>query len=145
VTTALKTDKAVAKWHNIRLQPDEEVIHEFRPGLGLWHLVFFLLTIATAGIFLIGWLGAVWSNSQPRWAVTNKRVLERSGIFNKRSIIIDKEKITDIEVRRPLLAQAFHSGKILINTAGSSSKEFSIRNQKNPDSVADDIREVLGL
>jgi uncharacterized membrane protein YdbT with pleckstrin-like domain len=118
MTALPKTDKVIAKWRNIRLQPDEMVIREYKPGLGLWHLIFFILSVVTFGLFLLIWLYVVWANSQTRWAVTNKRVLERSGVFSKRSVIIDRDKITDIEVRRPLLAQVFHNGKVFMNTAG---------------------------
>lgn len=140
-----KTEKVIAKWRNIKLQPDEMIIREFSPGFAMWHVTFAILLIPTFGIMLPFWILAAWINRQTKWAVTNKRLLERSGAFSKRSIIIDREKITDVEVRRPLLAQVFHNGKVLVNTAGSAGKEFTIKGQRQPDNIADDIRDALSL
>lgn len=145
MTTSAKTDKVIAKWRNIKLQPDEMVIREFTPGFAMWHVVFLVLTVLTSGVALPLWIYAAWANTQTKWAVTNRRLLERKGVFNKRSIIIDKDKITDIEVHRPLLAQVFHNGKVLANTAGSSGKELTIKGQSQPDTVADEIRDALSL
>ena len=139
----MKEKSATKKWNNIRLQEEENVIKEYHPGLRMLHFSMLILLLPTFGLVLLAWPVMAWMRQQDRWAVTNKRVLARLGVFNKRAFTINLEKITDIEVQRPFLAGALQTGRVLINTAGTSAKELTIYRQGDPDAVSDDIREAM--
>jgi len=131
------------EWNNVRLQPDEEVLYEYRASFASDGIVWAIASIFTLGLALPFALVFQWARKQNRWAVTDRRLLSRLGVFNKRSLVVNFTRVTDIEVKRPLLAQLFGNGRVLVNTAGSAQAEFIVYGQKNPDRVGDDIRDAM--
>ncbi len=134
-----------SRWYGVPLRDGEEVLHEYTPSY-LWPGVgFVLFSVVTLGIGFLFMPIHYWAYKQNRWAVTNQRVIARLGVFSKKTISVPKEKITDVTVVRPFMSQVFHSGQVLINTAGSSSRELKIFGQPDPDLVHAQIEEAFGL
>ncbi len=131
------------EWNNIRLQQGERVIREYRASFASDGVVWAIASVFTLGLALPFAIIFHWARKQNRWAVTDRRLLSRLGVFNKQSLVINFTRVTDIEVKRPVMAQLFGNGRVLVNTAGSSQAEFIVYGQKYPDRVGDDIRDAM--
>lgn len=90
-------------------------------GLGLF-------TFAFAFVYYRYYLPAAHA-----YAFTNKRVLIRRGWLSVRTISIDYERITDLQVMEPFFEKIlFHCGSIAINTAGSNGNEVVLVHIQDP-------------
>ena len=65
-------------------------------------------------------------------AVTNRRILCKTGILRKRSLELLLEKIEGIQVVRGLLGQCLDYGTIRIAGAGLANAETIQQNQSSP-------------
>jgi uncharacterized membrane protein YdbT with pleckstrin-like domain len=112
-------------------------------------IVFGLLISLTGIGFIVGLpmiVGGVltlfFDTSRNKWFITNERLICEKGWFNKQTRTTTYDQITDLEVKtRWGKVLGNKVGGIKINTAGSHGHEFVLSNIKNPNEVADLIRE----
>ena len=79
--------------------------------------IFFLGTIAT-GIF------AVITYLTTEFALTNKRVIAKSGFLRRRSVELLLQKIESIGVDQPILGRILDSGTITVTGTGGTTEPF---------------------
>lgn len=127
------------KWKSSSLQPGEYVIREYYPSFLPEALVWIIACVLTLGLTIPFFAVHLYIRKQFCWAITNRRLLSRLGVIDKRFMEVDFDRITDIAVDKPLLAQFFGTGRVLINTAGAPTPEFIIHGQRNPDAIRNDI------
>lgn len=88
-------------------------------GLGLLIVVFLLAAVLYLLVLIPGAKGAydflVWWNRQ--FVITNRRVIQVSGIFNKSVTDSSLEKVTDLKLEQTALGRLFNYGDIEILTA----------------------------
>ena len=132
------------KWQEVTLEPDERILEVTRPS-ALWDALFLVLV---GFVFPLAFLVAVivwWVKTQHKYAITNKRVLVRTGVFNKTAMQIRRERVTDVMVIRPLWVWIRHNGKVMISTAGGPGAQVTIPGQRDPDRIANAIRDAWGV
>jgi membrane protein YdbS with pleckstrin-like domain len=141
---------AVEKWNNIKLQPGETIVAEFKPSLRnpligwvAWGLLALLFLPGLLVVIIPAAVIHVLIYRQNSWALTNQRLLARLGWLNKRSVMIGLERVQDTEVIRPFMSGLFGTGQVLVSTAGGANKELRIWAQDDPDKVSDYIESEL--
>ena len=137
------------------LNPAEEIKYEFTLGkeylkvglisgciVGFLFLFLFFLfgiSIILISVFYYGW----YLKNANKYAFTDKRVLIYKGWLSTKLTSIDYDKITDIEVREPFLdKQAYKTGILSINTAGTTLREVVLRYIENPYEVKKKLDEL---
>jgi membrane protein YdbS with pleckstrin-like domain len=151
------------------LSPGEEVAFEVRrhvaallgPGsqaLGAWIMLFLIhywldLPSETNPIdsimFIIVMaftLRAVWRWLEwqiERVLVTNKRIVDVSGIITRRVASMPLSKVTDLTYRRGPLARLFNYGELILESAGQHQALESITYIPRPDNFYRDFTEML--
>lgn len=139
-------------WSKV-LSQDEKVLYEFsvsgrwvKTNLVIWSII--LAPLALVGLFgrnggaffwAIVLYGVVWFyfgfyiKAAHAYAFTDKRVLVHVGWLSTKMISIDYGKITDLFVAEKFLDRLiFKTGKIVINTAGTSGHEAVLINVAEP-------------
>ena len=67
------------------------------------------------------------------YAITDRRVMSREGIFHKRFVTVSLRSITDVSITEPFLQRLItHTGTIAVNTAGSPGVELYYRHVRHP-------------
>ena len=131
--------REVRRWNGVTLEPDERIVLQVTRS-AFW-MVFFLVALTLSIPLLWPTVPIVWwAIKQNRYAVTDKRVMVREGVFSKQAMQVRLEQITDVSVRRPFLCSILHHGSVMVATAGGPTKEVTIPWQPNPDRVADALR-----
>ncbi len=102
--------------------------------------------LVLGGVVLI-WLPAAllayWARRFTAYAVTNKRVLLRTGILSRKLQSIPPAKITDTTVTQGIMQRVLGCGDVAFNTAGSSKVEMCWRCVDDPYEVAKVVGRVL--
>jgi uncharacterized membrane protein YdbT with pleckstrin-like domain len=80
-------------------------------------VVFFLLTIVTAIFAVITYLTT-------EFALTNKRVIAKSGFIRRRSVELLLQKIESIGVNQPILGRILDYGTITVTGTGGTKEPF---------------------
>lgn len=132
------------KWENVMLEPDERILEVTRPS-ALWVVMFWLLATAIFPLAMFIAPIAWWVKTQHKYAITNKRILVRTGVFNKTAMQMRRERVTDVMVIRPFWVWFWHNGKVLISTAGGPGAQVTIPGQMDPDRIANAIRDAWGV
>ncbi len=151
------------------LSPGEKVAFEVRrhaaallgpvsQAVGAW-LLFFLLhnwldlpsdsnpidTIMFIGVMALT-LRAVWKWFEwqiERVLVTNKRIIEVSGIVTRKVASMPLGKVTDLTYQRGPLARLFNYGELILESAGQKQALESISFIPRPDEFYRDFTEML--
>ena len=76
------------------------------------------------GIAALILLGAIIKRQSSDFAVTNKRVLMKTGVFTTRSTELFLNKIEAIAVHQTLAGRILHYGDIVITGSGGTHEEF---------------------
>ena len=112
----------------------------FLPGLAMWVLaIVLLLYIApwsqdSAGLKLLGWLGAAaafliglvlliqhwWRRFTTEVAVTNRRVISKTGFIKRRTVEMHMDKVESVDVDQTILGRMFNYGDITIRGTGET-------------------------
>ncbi len=99
--------------------------------------------IATAGIlfgcFIIGI--AYLSVYATSYTVTSERVIQRKGLFSRRVSEVEVLDIRNVQVRQGIIQRLFGIGNVGISTAGQSGIEIVFAGIRDPQFVADLVRE----
>lgn len=111
------------------LEPDERTLKVPRPSV-LRGVLFWLFASALFPLFTsiapIAW----WVKTQHRYAITNKRILVRTGVFNKTALRVRRERITDVTVKRPFMVWLWQDGQVMISTAGGPGQTLGSCNNR---------------
>lgn len=141
--------ETIERWETFKLLPSETVVAVVTASFRWTGLGYLVLAVATAvTVFAIPVVALMayysyWSLKQNRYAITNQRILGRTGLFNKRSINLLLSRVSEIETRRPLMCNFFGNGSVVINTVGGLGKQVVLGGQHDPDTLQDTIQSVL--
>jgi uncharacterized membrane protein YdbT with pleckstrin-like domain len=105
---------------------DERVM--YRARISIWSLWPFILLgvilLPAYGIGLLFWLWAWIVYSTTELAITNKRVIAKTGLIERRTIEMFLEKIESIQVDQSVLGRLFNFGSVVISGTGVHSAPF---------------------
>ncbi|MEO8006462.1 MAG: PH domain-containing protein [Betaproteobacteria bacterium] len=111
---------------------DEHVM--YRARISLWSLwlpiLLGVITLPLFGVGLLFWLWAWITYATTELAITNKRVIAKSGLIQRRTIEMFLEKIESIQVDQSVLGRLFDFGSVIISGTGVHSAPF--RNISDP-------------
>lgn len=103
------------------LTTDESIQHSGK--ISLWSMlplfVMGLLTLPLFGFGLLFWLVAIIRYFTTELAVTNKRVIAKTGLISRKTIEINLRKIESIRVDQSILGRIFNFGSIIVAGAGT--------------------------
>jgi uncharacterized membrane protein YdbT with pleckstrin-like domain len=108
------------------LIPGEQVVYraELHWIIFIWPAIFSLILIG------IPWLiAAILQKKTTEMAVTNKRVIIKTGIISRRTIEMNLSKIENIEVNQSLIGRIFGYGIITIVGTGGTHEPFNTVSQ----------------
>jgi uncharacterized membrane protein YdbT with pleckstrin-like domain len=108
------------------LIPGEQVVYraELHWIIFIWPAIFSLILIG------IPWLiAAILQKKTTEMAVTNKRVIIKTGIISRRSIEMNLSKIENIEVNQNIIGRIFGYGIITIIGTGGTHEPFNTVSQ----------------
>ena len=105
---------------------DEQVMYRARISRwSLWPFILFgALLIPLFGIGLLLWLWAWMVYTTTELAITNKRVIAKTGLVQRRTIEMFLEKIESIQVDQGVLGRLFNFGSVVISGTGVHSAPF---------------------
>jgi uncharacterized membrane protein YdbT with pleckstrin-like domain len=105
---------------------DERVMYRARISKwSLWPLILLgALLLIVYGIGLLFWLWAWIVYSTTELAITNKRVIAKTGLIQRRTIEMFLEKIESIQVDQSVLGRLFNFGSVVISGTGVHSAPF---------------------
>jgi membrane protein YdbS with pleckstrin-like domain len=111
----------------------------FLPGLLLWLLAVILLVEiapwrASAGWALIGWIAVLaafvigvvllvrhwWRRFTTEVAVTNRRVISKTGFIKRRTVEMHMDKVESVDVDQTILGRMLNYGDITIRGTGET-------------------------
>jgi uncharacterized membrane protein YdbT with pleckstrin-like domain len=99
---------------------DETVI--YRGHLSVWSFFWWilagLLLLAAFGLGLLVWLAAWLKYRSTELAVTNKRIITKSGLIQRNTTEMFLEKVESIQVDQGILGRIFDFGSITISGTG---------------------------
>jgi uncharacterized membrane protein YdbT with pleckstrin-like domain len=105
---------------------DERVM--YRARISKWSLWPFLalgaLLLPVYGAGLVFWLWAWIVYASTELAITNKRVIAKSGLVRRRTIEMFLEKIESIQIDQSVLGRLFNFGSVVISGTGIHSAPF---------------------
>lgn len=111
----------MASYVDSNLIKDEEVLH--RGQLSLWSLsgyLFFGVILLPIVIGLFFLLAALIRYKTTELAVTNKRVIVKTGLISRRTLELNLAKAESIQVDQSLLGRLFDYGSLQVNGTGTS-------------------------
>jgi uncharacterized membrane protein YdbT with pleckstrin-like domain len=91
----------------------------------LWQGYWNNLALIAPGVGLLVLLAAIIRRQSSDFAVTNKRVMMKLGVFSTRSVEILLSKIEAIAVHQSLLGRMFDYGDIVVTGTGGTEESFS--------------------
>jgi len=105
---------------------DERVLYRARISMwSLWpYILFGALLIPLFGVGLLLWLWAWIVFATTELAITNKRVIAKTGLMQRRTIEMFLEKIESIQVDQSVLGRLFNFGSVVISGTGVHSAPF---------------------
>ena len=110
---------------------DERVLYRARISLwSLWLPILLGALTVVIGVGLLFWLYAWIVYRTTELAITNKRVIAKTGLIQRRTIEMFLEKIESIQVDQGVLGRVFDFGSVLISGTGVHSAPF--RNISDP-------------
>ncbi len=93
-----------------------------------WIVIFVPMAV---GIFLVA--RSIWFYFSYKYYLTNRRIIETTGVIAKRTISANLSAVTDIVVNQDVVERfILKTGSILVNTAGSPEAEVVLIGVENP-------------
>ena len=105
---------------------DERVMYRARISKwSLWPFILFgALLVPAYGLGLLLWLWAWIAYATTELAITNKRVIAKTGLIERRTVEMFLEKIESIQVDQSVLGRLFNFGSVVISGTGVHSAPF---------------------
>jgi uncharacterized membrane protein YdbT with pleckstrin-like domain len=127
------------------LQPDETVVHQsrlhpliFLPAL-IWFLIALILLVAStqaaddrisialiaaavlfAVLALGSWARAAIRRATTELAITDRRVIYKSGLLSRHTLEMNRSKVESVDVDQSILGRLFGFGTIIVRGTGGS-------------------------
>ena len=127
------------------LQPDETVVHQsrlhpliFLPAL-IWLLIGLVLLVAStqtsderinialiaaavlfAVLALASWARAAIRRATTELAITDRRVIYKSGLLSRHTLEMNRSKVESVDVDQSILGRVFGFGTIIVRGTGGS-------------------------
>ena len=111
----------MASYVETNLIKDELIKYEGKTSVWslLPKLILGLVFLPVFGIGLLFWVSAAITYYTTELAITNKRVVAKSGLIRRKTIEMNIPKIESLRVEQGFLGRAFNFGSILISGAGN--------------------------
>ena len=129
------------KWMTLN-DPTERIVYACNPsGMNfIKHYLFGVLLLPIiVGVFFI--LYAMVMTKLTKYIVTNKRVIVKTGFFNKRQSEIWVEDMRGVSMTRTLWQQIIGAGDVVIGTAATADDEIVVMGIAKPQSFIDAVNE----
>jgi membrane protein YdbS with pleckstrin-like domain len=94
-------------------------------------------------IFFLRFLFYVWLWAVNRIVVTDQRIIEESGVFNRKVASMPLTKVTDLEFHRSLMGRIVGYGQLNLESAGQKQAIEKIEHLANPDRFYADFTTLL--
>jgi uncharacterized membrane protein YdbT with pleckstrin-like domain len=86
---------------------------------------FFWIGAAVLGVFALLHLFSSWiRRASTELAVTDRRVIHKTGFFSRRTQEMNREKVESVDVRQSFAGRIFGYGTVLVRGVGSSWEPF---------------------
>lgn len=91
-------------------------------------------TLVSGAIVLsiIGVIASIFSYLRFQFCIADNKVLVRSGVIHKQELVVEFNRIQNINIKEPLYMRPFGLVLLSIDTAGSNSKEITLGGIKKP-------------
>ena len=129
------------------VQADDAIVFEdhpcmFRARPFSFILCIILIPVGIGLIILLVW----WLKCRTATlTITRKRLVYRTGVLSKSTDEIWHNDVRNVVVRQSFLQRMFGCGDIAVSTAGQSGIEVSAQGFKNPQQIADYIRQFRNV
>lgn len=99
----------------------ESIVYEARISLWTQWLILLagLILLPAFGLGLIFWLIAYVRYKTTEFAVTNKRVIAKSGFVTRRTVEMSLAKVETVQVIQGLMGRIFNFGTLIVTGAGN--------------------------
>lgn len=102
------------------LVPGERILHQGR--LSLWAmsgtLLLGLLLLPVFGLGLVFWIQAWIKRRTTELAITNKRLIVKTGLISRHTVELNIRKVESLQVTQSLAGRMFNHGTLVIAGAG---------------------------
>ncbi len=100
---------------------------------GLFRIIINLLTVVCfpAGIFFS--IGLIMDHYSVRYFLTNFRVVKRTGVFSKKLVYVQYDKIQDVKLSKSISERLVNMGDIYLDTSGGPDIELNILDVPDPE------------
>ena len=95
-----------------------------------WWILLGLLLLAAFGLGLLVWLWAWIIYRTTELAVTNKRIIAKSGLIQRNTVEMFLEKVESIQVDQSILGRIFDFGSITVS--GTGGDKSPVKNVSHP-------------
>ena len=95
-----------------------------------WWILLGLLLLAAFGLGLLVWLWAWIIYRTTELAVTNKRIIAKSGLIQRNTVEMFLEKVESIQVGQSILGRIFDFGSITVS--GTGGDKSPVKNVSHP-------------
>lgn len=113
------------------LTHDERVLHSGNVSvlsmLG-WLILGILTSVIGVGLIILLWIWIVCKTTE--LAITNKRVITKTGFISRHTVEINMAKVESVQVNQSLLGRIFNYGTLLI--AGGGTPQAPVVGVKDP-------------
>jgi uncharacterized membrane protein YdbT with pleckstrin-like domain len=102
-----------------------------------------VLTRVVIVFYILRFLFFVWLWLVNRIVVTNQRIIEESGVFNRKVASMPLTKVTDLEYHRSIMGRIFGYGQLNLESAGQKQAIEKIEHLNDPDRFYADFTTLL--
>jgi uncharacterized membrane protein YdbT with pleckstrin-like domain len=106
----------MGKYVDSSLGPNEQVIHETR-----FHWIIFFFPSA----FFTFWLHPLIERPSSEFAITNRRIVIKTGLFRRRTIELNIHQVESVNVDQSILGRMFDYGTVTIVGSGGTREVFA--------------------
>lgn len=122
---------------------NEQVLAEFKHHWWAWVPVWVWVVLGFFPLFIIGWIPAlvIFLNLKgTERAVTNKRVIQKTGVISRKTDEMKVGSIETVELQQGILQRIFGAGTVRVTGRGIS--DVVLKNIDNPAQVKRAIEEA---
>lgn len=103
------------------LMADEQVIHTAHlSNWAYWYYIVFGILLSVVGVGIIILISFWITKISTELAVTNKRVIVKTGFINRKTVEINIKKVESIQVEQGFWGRMFNYGTIIVSGTGSN-------------------------
>ena len=115
----------MASYVDANLMAQEKVL--YRAHTSIWSLVPLILLgivllVAVVGLFVLAWAWIKFRTTE--FAVTDRRVIAKSGLVSRRTVEMFLDKVESLNVEQSVPGRIFDYGTVTIRGTGATSEPF---------------------